>query len=236
MANLSDDIAETLTRAVVAKRLPPGTKLSEQVLADLFGVSRAVIRQAIIRLSDEGLLTMERNRGAFVTRPTIREAIEMYDALTIIEQGVAAQLAGRLDHRGWAELRDHIAQQTRAVEDKNHVLADNLGAGFHTAFVAILRNKIVQDMHLQLVRRTALLRSLVDSRFDYCGLVNDHVRIVDLLEAGDVRAAQALIDTHYRNVVKGFLMDAEEPCSTDVRPALLPLIEEKAAAKLIAAK
>lgn len=228
MANRSDDIADTLTGAILAKRLMPGTKLSEQVLADLFLVSRAVIRQAIIRLSDEGLLTMERNRGAFVTKPTMREALEMYDGLTIIEQGVAAQLAGRLDDRGWDVLRAHIDRQNHAVADNNHTLADDLGAGFHTVFVGMLRNTVVMEIHAQLVRRTALLRCLVDSRFDYCGLVGDHVKIVDLLQAGEVAKAQALIDQHHRNVAKGLIMDSEIEPTADVRAALLPLIEQVA--------
>ena len=220
MGNRSDEIARLVTRAIIGKRLWPGSKLSEQTLADVFDVSRAVVRQAIIRLSDDGLVVIERNRGAFVSRPSYREAVEIYDALTMLEQGVAAQLSGRLDAHGWSELRHHVALQHKAVENKNEELADQLGSGFHEVLVKMSRNSVVQEMHAKLIRRTALLRMLISSRFDYCGLLNDHSKLVDLLEDGQVTAAQELIDEHHRNVVRGYILDEKLEPKMNVREAL----------------
>lgn len=216
----SDEISRIVTKAIVQKHLLPGSKLSEQTLADIFNVSRAVVRQALIRLSEDGLVTMQRNRGAFVCKPSYREAVEIYDALTILEQGVAAQLSGRINVRGWSELRRHVERQHEAVDAKNDLLADELGAGFHEELVRLLRNSVVRQMHSQLVRRTSLLRSLVQSRFDYCGLLHDHGRLVDLLEEGRVAEAQELIAVHHDNVVRGFLMDEAPVRESDVRAAL----------------
>ena len=225
MGNRSDEISKIVTRAIINKRLQPGCKLGEQTLADVFGVSRAVVRQALIRLSEDGLVTMERNRGAFVSRPSMREAIEIYDALTILEQGVAAQLSGRLGARGWSELRRHVELQHKAVEEKNDGLSDQLGSGFHEVLVRLSNNTVVQQMHAQLIRRTALLRSLVSSRFDYCGLLHDHSVLIDLMEAGDVVEAQRLIDTHHRNVVKGYLLDDAVTPELTAREALEDYVE-----------
>ncbi|WP_136661565.1 GntR family transcriptional regulator [Nitratireductor sp. XY-223] len=226
MGNRSDEISKVITRAIINRRLTPGCKLSEQALADVFNVSRAVVRQALIRLADDGLVTVERHRGAFVSRPSHREAMEIYDALTMLEQGVAAQLSGRLDQRGWSELRHHVELQHKAVEEGNDELADQLGSHFHVILVKLSRNTVVQEMHAQLIRRTALLRSLVDSRFDYCGLLHDHSEIIDLLEAGRVAKAQELIDTHHRNVVKGYLMGENTEQSMSVHEALEPYVND----------
>ncbi|NVO58555.1 GntR family transcriptional regulator [Rhodobacteraceae bacterium B1Z28] len=230
MGNRSDEISKIVTRAIISKDLLPGCKLSEQTLADLFDVSRAVVRQALIRLSDDGLVTMERNKGAFVSRPSFREAVEIYDALTMLEQGVAAQLSGRLDARGWSELRQHVERQNKAVEDKNDELADQLGSGFHEVLVRLSRNTVVQQMHAQLIRRTALLRSLVSSRFDYCGLLHDHEVLVDLLEEGKVTEAQKLIATHHNDVVKGYLMDDTSQLEINAREALERYVSKQNAA------
>ncbi len=216
MGNRSDEISKIVTRAIINKRLRPGSKLSEQTLADLFNVSRAVVRQAIIRLADDGLVTIERHRGAFVSKPSYREAVEIYDAITMLEQGVATQLSGRLDARGWAELRQHVELQHKAIDEKNDDLADQLGSGFHEVLVRLARNSVVQEMHAQLIRRTALLRSLVSSRFDYCGLLHDHSALVDLLEEGKVDEARELIDEHHRTIVRGYLL------GDDVEPAMSP--------------
>ncbi|MFD2739594.1 GntR family transcriptional regulator [Sulfitobacter aestuarii] len=222
MGNRSAEIAEAVTRAIVDKRLWPGSKLSEQSLADLFAVSRAVVRQAIIRLANDGLVELQRNKGASVIRPGYRDAVEIYDALTILEQGVAAQLAGRIGPRGWAELREHVQCQHAAVEAKDDARADALGWGFHAELVKLSRNSVVRELHTQLLRRTALLRTLVDSRFDYCGLLHDHSELIDLLEAGNVAEAQALIERHHRAVVSGFILDEDSAPAFSVQEALAP--------------
>ncbi|PHR86314.1 MAG: GntR family transcriptional regulator [Blastopirellula sp.] len=226
MATRADEIAQIVTRAIINKRLWPGCKLSEQVMADLFSVSRPVVRQAIIRLADDGLVTIELNRGAFISRPSYREAMEIYDALTMLEQGVASQLSGRLGPHEWAELRRHVELQNKAVEENNNALSDQLGSSFHEIFVRLARNTVVQAMHTQLIRRTSLLRTLVGSRFDYCGLLHDHSKLIDLLENGQVAEAQALIDTHHRNVVRGFVLDEDAKPAMSAREALEPYIAE----------
>jgi DNA-binding GntR family transcriptional regulator len=207
MTSRSQAIAETLTRAIIDHRLVPGAKLGERELAEIFDVSRIVIRQALIRIADDGLAQIERNRGAFVARPSVQEAMEIYDALTLVEQGVAAQLCDRLGPAGIAELRQHVERQRQAVASGNDALADVLGQEFHTVFVRLSRNKVMQEIHAQLVRRTTLLRSLITADFDYCNLLDDHSRVIDLLEKGRLKQVMELIDTHHRSVMRGYIMD-----------------------------
>ena len=65
----TSSIVEALTRAIVEHRLQPGTKLAEQKLADHFGVSRTLVRQALFQLSQNRLVRLEPARGAFVAAP-----------------------------------------------------------------------------------------------------------------------------------------------------------------------
>ena len=76
----------------------------------------------------------------------------------------------------------------------NHALADALGPDFHTLLIRSSRNKVMQDIHAQLVRRTMLLRSLYFNHFDYCSLLDDHSKLVDLLEKRRVKQAMDLIE------------------------------------------
>lgn len=207
MSSRSRAIADTLTKAILDHRLVPGAKLGERELSEIFDVSRIVVRQALIRLADDGLVSIVRNRGAFVAKPSMQEAYEIYDALTLIEQGVAAQLAERMGPRDWAALRLQIEQTRQAMDCGNHALADALGPDFHTQMIRASRNKVVQEMHAQLVRRTMLLRSLYFNHFDYTNLLEDHSKLLDLLEKKRLKQAMDLIDTHYRAIVRGFVMD-----------------------------
>jgi DNA-binding GntR family transcriptional regulator len=229
MSNRSQAIAATLTKAILEHRLVPGCKLGERELSEIFDVSRIVVRQALIRLADDGLAQIERNRGAFVAKPGIQEAIEIYDAMTLVEQGVAAQLSDRLGPAGWAELRQHVERQRQAVASGNDALADVLGQEFHTLFVRLSRNKVMQEIHAQLVRRTTLLRSLITADFDYCNLLDDHTKVLDLLEKGRLKQAMELIDTHHRAVVRGYIMDRAVFPELTLAEALAPYVGPEAA-------
>jgi DNA-binding GntR family transcriptional regulator len=182
------------------------------------------MRQSLIRLADDGLVSIERNRGAFVAQPSMQEAYEIYDALTLIEQGVAAQLAERMGPRDWGALRLQIEQTRQALDAGNHALADALGPDFHTLLIRSSRNRVMQDIHAQLVRRTMLIRSLYSNHFDRCSLLDDHSKLVDLLEKRRVKQAMDLIDTHYRSIVRGFVMDDSVFPPTSPADALLPYL------------
>ena len=228
MANLSERISRTLKNAILKQRLIPGTKLGERELAEIFDVSRVVIRQALIRLANDGLVTVERNRGAFVAKPSLQEALEIYDTLTLIEQGVAMQLAERLDASGWDKLRAHVRRQSEAIDRGDHKAADELGQEYHTLFVALSGNRLLQEIHAQVVQRTLLLRSLYASRFDYCNLLNEHSRLIDLLERGRVKQAIELIDSHHHHVVRGYLLDTSTYPDLTLKEALEPDTETDA--------
>lgn len=225
MSSRSRSIADILTRAIIDHRLVPGCKLGERELSETFDVSRIVIRQALIRLAEDGLAQIERNRGAFVARPSMQDALEIYDALTLVEQGVAAQLSDRLGPGGWAELRQHVERQRQAMAQGNEALADQLGQEFHALFVRLSRNRVMQDLHAQLNRRATLMRSLVSADFDYCNLHEDHRRIIDLLEKGRLKQATELIDTHYRAVVRSYILDRTLFPEMTVAEALAPYLD-----------
>ena len=71
-------IVESVTTAIVERRLLPGTKLAEQQIADIFGVSRTVVRQALNQLSRDHLVVLEPARGAFVATPSVDEARQVF--------------------------------------------------------------------------------------------------------------------------------------------------------------
>jgi DNA-binding GntR family transcriptional regulator len=232
MSTRSQTVTAILTKAILDHRLVPGCKLGERELSEIFNVSRIVIRQALIRLADDGLASIERNRGAFVAKPSLQEALELYDALTLVEQGVAAQLSERLGAAGWNELRQHVERQRQAVQADNHGLADQLGQEFHTLFVRLSRNRVMQDIHAQLIRRTTLLRSLIPADFDYCNLLDDHVKLIDLLERGRLKQAMELIGAHHNAVVRGYIMDRPVHRELTPREALAPYLEDSAESEI----
>lgn len=219
---------------MLAQRLAPGTKLGERALTEIFGSSRVVVRQALNRLADEGLVVLERYRGAFVKQYSVREAFEIYDALTAIEQAAAVKVVSGGRPGDWQKLEEHIQLQKNALTCNEDRLADDLGAGFHTLLVSMTRNRLLIDMHDRFTRSALQLRSLHESRFDYCSLVDEHSKIVGLIKRGRLKQLVDLIDTHNRNVVRGYLIESGERAGMGLDEALAPFLETTGARTRVA--
>src|SRR5437870_948791 len=67
-------IAKHITAAIIDRRIPPGTKLGEVSLGEVFGVSRTKVRQALYQLAKDKLVNLYPGRGAFVAEPSVKEA------------------------------------------------------------------------------------------------------------------------------------------------------------------
>ena len=106
-------IRDSLRDAIVDRRLAPGTKLSEAEVGTLFDVSRTVVRAALQMLAFEGLVKVERNRGAFVSDPTPEEALQVFASRRLIEPGIIAAVIERVTAADIAAFR---ARQTAAFE------------------------------------------------------------------------------------------------------------------------
>jgi DNA-binding GntR family transcriptional regulator len=215
MSSRSQEIAARIGRAILDHRLQPGAKLGEREIGAALDASRIVVRQALIRLAQDGLVRIERNKGAFVADPSLQDAIDVYEALILIEQGMAAQLCDDLTAASLARLSQSIAEQRRATDRGDHDLADRTGTEFHSALIGLSRNRVIIEMHEQLNRRARLLQALYPRDYDRCRLCEDHERLVQLIERRQAKRARELVDEHYRAVLRGFRI-AETP-----RPPIL---------------
>ena len=81
-------IVASITGAIVERRLMPGTKLTEQKIADIFDVSRTIVRQALNQLSREHLVVLEPARGASVAMPSIEEARQVFEVRAMVESAM----------------------------------------------------------------------------------------------------------------------------------------------------
>jgi DNA-binding transcriptional regulator YhcF (GntR family) len=108
------EIHDRILAAILEHRLLPGTQLVEERLASIFGVSRTKVRQAIARLSHDGIATVYRNRGAFVSSPTVTEAREVFETRRLIEPWLIRRLAAGVTREQIERLRSHVALESNA--------------------------------------------------------------------------------------------------------------------------
>lgn len=213
-------IAESITTAIVERRLKPGTKLAEQKLADIFDVSRTLVRQALNQLSRDRLVTLEPARGARVAEPGVEEARQVFEVRNMLEAAMVRKLCGRLSAAQLAELRTHLKDERAALARTDVSGRTRLLADFHIVLARMLGNDALAELLGDLLSRCSLIALMYQSAHSAERSYEEHVAIVAALERGDARAAVKLMEDHLHNVERNLQLDPRAP---DLSQVLRPV-------------
>ena len=206
-------IVETLTRSIVEHRLQPGSKLVEQTLADQFGVSRTLIRQALFKLSQNRLIRMEPARGAFVAAPSIAEAQQVFAVRRMLEAGMTRAFILQATEEQINALKDHIAEEQAAVMRGDVPGRTVLLGDFHVRMAQLMGNEVLAHLLMDLLARCALIALMYQSAGDAEHSHAEHGAIVQALEARDEALALHQMDTHLCNVEAALTLTPDSPIS-----------------------
>ncbi|MDC6169911.1 GntR family transcriptional regulator [Paucibacter sp. XJ19-41] len=196
----TDRIADSITQAIVERRLMPGTKLAEQQIADIFQVSRTLVRQALNQLSRDRLVTLEPARGAFVAQPSVEEARQVFEVRKMLEAAMIGQLAATITTAQIAQLRAHLKAEREAVAHTDVSGRTRLLADFHVILARMQGNEVLAQLLTDLLSRSSLIALMYQSSHSAAESQAEHEAIVDALERGDKKAALKLLEAHLGNV------------------------------------
>ncbi len=206
-------IVESLTRAIVEHRLHPGTKLAEQKLADHFGVSRTLVRQALFQLSQNRLIKLEPARGAFVAAPSVEEAKQVFAVRRMLEAEMARAFARTATPAKLKALREHVAQEKLAVQQQDVPSRTELLGDFHVRMAELMGNQVLADLLRELISRCALITLMYQSTLAAEHSNEEHADIVKALASRDEELAVRLMNEHLVNVEATLTFDRKQPAS-----------------------
>jgi len=215
-----DHIVAQLTAAVHEHRLQPGAKLREDEVGEIFGVSRTITRQALRAMEFEGLLTIKKNRGAFVSKPTLKEAREVFQARALIEPTTARAAAERATAEDIALLERHIKAEHEALDKDQPGLALKLSGDFHLEIARIADQQTIEQFLKQLVSRSSLVIALYWKRRSALCESNAHHALVDALRGQDCAAAEELMKGHLLDIYSQLDLREQNDRTTSLREAL----------------
>lgn len=224
MSRSQTEIAQQVVESILAQKLAPGERLGEQNLADLFGVSRTLVREALMQLQARGFVEVRSRRGWYVVEPSVEEARDAFSARRIVEAGILASAAdaGRPLQAVTRRLRAHIADEQRAIEGADAATRAFLLADFHVCLAESMGHRSLTDVLRDLTARTTLAASLYQSRHEASQSCAEHATIVEALEAGDLALARERLLAHIGQVEQALRPDT--PRSHDrLRDSLSPL-------------
>ncbi len=204
--SLNDVVAEALRNAILSGRFKPGERLPESQLADMFGVSRNPIRDALLTLSHEGLIEINRRKGARVAMLSLEEIAETIELRAELE-GVTARYAAR--HRDTAKMalmRELLADGDAACERGDMEALTKLNDKFHAELAIAGKNRYLAEFMRSLRDRTYwLFSSQASSRA--IDSWKEHAGVLEAVIAADEKKAAKLASAHVTKVGDALLRD-----------------------------
>ena len=199
-----DLVLSSMREAILTAALPPGTRLRQEKLAELFGTSRIPVREALRALEYEGLVTSMPRRGFTVTELDADDIEEVYDLRILLESHAVRLAVPLLTDEDLQILEELYARMVAAPSGDDQLAAREK---FYSRLYSITgRPRLVAQISRL---RQEIARSLRWPTLQHAP--EHHERFLDAIRAGDAEGAAALLASHYRRVailIRRYLRDA----------------------------
>ncbi|MCC5954894.1 MAG: GntR family transcriptional regulator [Natronohydrobacter sp.] len=213
-------ICDRIWLAVVQRTLRPGARLKEEELTEIFGTTRARVRQALAILEQDGLVTIYPNRGACIAEPGVEDAQDAFSARLAIEQRLVTRLCRSASPEDIATLRDHIAQERAAHARGDSEAVIRLSGEFHMLIAKLSGAELLLKILRMLTIRTSLITAMYQTQATQTCGPDEHDRIVVAIEARDESQACHEMAHHLEHLESALrLSEAPMPVSA-LREAL----------------
>lgn len=225
-----DRVVEQIREAVLDHRLAPGAKLKEVALADVFGVTRNVVRKALARLASDRLVELQPNRGARVANPTAAEGRDLYAARHVIEAALIERLARAITPVQLRQLRGLVKQERDAYRRGEMRQGLQRSIEFHRLIGHMAGNSVLADMLDQILLRTPLVVvAYQTARADSCCANGEHDDIIGALAKGNAEAAVRAVRKHLKTLESQLDLAEREPAGADLATVFTGALGARAA-------
>jgi DNA-binding GntR family transcriptional regulator len=198
-SSVQERLTDELRRLIISGEFEPKARLSEYALADTFGVSRTPVREALKQLQVEGLVEVVARVGTFVAQPSRREITELF-ALKEVLEGLAARLVAQSRPKDALDaLRKNLSESRDAVAAQDLERYAELVHEFHNLILEGAGNSKLLAHYQTLMNQLAYQRLVLTTLSQPGRLersVEEHARILEVVEAGDAYGAEFQMRDH----------------------------------------
>jgi DNA-binding GntR family transcriptional regulator len=197
-AVLPEEVVSRIREEILSGRLHQGQKLSETELATALQISRAPVREGLIRLSGEGLVTLAPRRGASVVRLSAEDTRELATLRAALEELAWSAACTKLDDAGHQELTAIVEEMRENVSNSEHERLVRLDIDFHDKIFRIASHDRLYAAWMTIKWQAALYlltRRLVAKDYHEI-VVNEHEELLTILAAGEPGRAVSAINRH----------------------------------------
>lgn len=202
---------EYIKKEIILGNLKPGQIFNEQDVASALGLSRTPVREAVLKLNEEGLLTIIPRKGTIVSQISITDVKEVYGARSLIEPEIVEKAVDNMDRDlliKWKNYFNNIIENNlddlELPVEKDYL--DDIDKGFHLSIVNSLKNKLLSKEIEHLMDLSIRIRYLsnMNNQTRYIESLKEHVEIIDsILDKNHEKAKDAMIK-HLKNTIEGY--------------------------------
>ncbi|RTE65607.1 GntR family transcriptional regulator [Amphritea opalescens] len=203
-----DDIVyEHIFDAILEQRLAPGTKLNEESLGDIFGVSRTIIRRALSRLSYEQVVVIRPNRGAVVASPSNEDTRRILFARRVVEKAVTELVCEEADKAQIEQLKKSVRDEQTCFEKGDRAAGIRLSGEFHLLLAEIANNPPLLSFQRSLVSLSSLAIAQYENHARSHCSYDEHFELIEALANGDKPLATKLMMHHLDHIEEKLNLD-----------------------------
>lgn len=212
--------------AILEQRLAPGTKLNEESLGEIFGVSRTIIRRALSRLGHEQVVVLRPNRGAVVASPTIEEARQIVFARRIVEKAVTELVIDNAEDGQIDKLNQLVLEEQECFSRGDRGAGIRLSGEFHLQMAEMADNPPLLSFQRSLVSQCSLIIAQFESGAKSHCSYDEHFELIESIKNRDKSKAVRLMMHHLDHIEKKLSLD-DDNASDDLKAVFSNVLTKK---------
>lgn len=197
--SLFEQLADRLRQMIIEQDLPPGSRIDEKQLCEIFEISRTPLREALKVLASEGLVELMPNRSARVSALHREGVAEMFDVISWLDREAGRLAARNITDGQLNELKKIHAKMVQLYKRGNKTEYFRLNGRLHQLIVEAAGNQVLRDMYANLLVHVQRARYFaLEQQTHWERGVNEHEEILDALVRHDGQLASRLLYRHVR--------------------------------------
>jgi DNA-binding GntR family transcriptional regulator len=212
----TNEVHERIWSAIMDHSLPPETRLVEGELCEIFGLGRTRLRQVLQRLAHERVVTLMRNRSAIVSKPSVREAREVFAARRVLEAHIVESFIKTATRADVKRLQDHLVREDEAWRSSNRRAMLKLSGEFHLLLAEAAGNSILLELLRDLVSRSSLIIAVYQAPGAAPCPPDAHRELMTALERRE-RSAIRLMTQHLDHLYEDLMLEERNATGVDLR-------------------
>jgi DNA-binding GntR family transcriptional regulator len=197
------ELADKIRIEILSERIPPGEKITEQAMAEQFGVSRTPVREAFRLLEAEGLIKLIMNRGAHVIGITKSDMIDLFRVRLLIETQAVEWAIQRVTDEELEALEESIDFMTFYTEQGDVKRMRDINAEFHRKMIAASRNIFLMESLEHIHKYIRFSAHVLSHEEDYLEeMLSEHTKIFRAFKKNNPSAGVRLTRIHVENALE----------------------------------